>query len=223
MFRGEVPQAHGLGGADACGLYDGVLAVNGVDVLRVVAARHVLYPGVRDVRAGDRVLPAGLLLVVRQVPQVAARWLHPPGDPPQPFGPVPGAGHQARDLRDVLVVFGPAVLPGAGLPRACGDLPDRVAGQFGHPDRDAARLMITVHEPPGAPGVAAGPGQRTEPVVMPQEPLHDMAVTAVIRRHGPGIAGYHPVRSGDGQGAAAARADVGDEGENLDAGQRHGI
>ena len=64
------------GGADAAGLDDGVLAVHGVDVLRVVAARHPAYPGVRDVRAGDGVFPAGLLLVAGQVPQVAARRLH---------------------------------------------------------------------------------------------------------------------------------------------------
>ena len=46
-------------------------------------------PGVRDVGAGDGVLPAGFLLVVRQVPQVAAGRLHwwatsrrPPGQFP---------------------------------------------------------------------------------------------------------------------------------------------
>src|SRR2546421_65961 len=35
-----VPQPQGLGGADPAGLDGGVLAVHGVDVLRVVAARH---------------------------------------------------------------------------------------------------------------------------------------------------------------------------------------
>src|SRR5271170_900601 len=55
---GEVAQAHGLGGADACGLHDGVLAVDHVDVLGVVAAGHAGYPGVRDAGAGDGVLPA---------------------------------------------------------------------------------------------------------------------------------------------------------------------
>ena len=93
-----------------------------------------LDPGVRDVRAGDGVLPAGLLLVVRQVPQVAAGRLDPAGDPAQPVGPVPGAGHQVRDLRDVLVLLGPAVLGDAGLPCACGDLPDGVlVGGGDHP------------------------------------------------------------------------------------------
>src|SRR6516225_1878708 len=72
------------------GLHGSVLAVHGVDVLRVMAAGHAGYPGVRDVRAGDRVLPAGLLLVVGEVPQVAAGRLDPAGDPAQAAGPVPG-------------------------------------------------------------------------------------------------------------------------------------
>ena len=38
-LRWQVAQAHGLRGADAGGLDDGVLAVQHVDVLRVVAAR----------------------------------------------------------------------------------------------------------------------------------------------------------------------------------------
>ena len=37
-LRGEVPQSHGLGRADAARLDGGVLAVQDVDVLRVVAA-----------------------------------------------------------------------------------------------------------------------------------------------------------------------------------------
>ena len=40
-----------------CGLDGGVLAVDGVDVLGVVAAGDVGDPGVRDVRAGDGALP----------------------------------------------------------------------------------------------------------------------------------------------------------------------
>src|SRR2546430_10426347 len=48
-----------LGGAHAAGLDDGVLAVGHVDVLRVVAARDVPDAAVRDVRADDRVPPAG--------------------------------------------------------------------------------------------------------------------------------------------------------------------
>jgi hypothetical protein len=36
----EVPQAHGLGGADAARLDDGVLAVDRVDVLGVVFRRQ---------------------------------------------------------------------------------------------------------------------------------------------------------------------------------------
>ena len=46
-LRREVPQAHGLGGADAVGLDDGVLAVQHVDELGVVAAGHAGDPGVR--------------------------------------------------------------------------------------------------------------------------------------------------------------------------------
>src|SRR5271154_4628718 len=90
----------------------------------VVAARHAGDPGSRDVRAGDGVPPAGLLLVIREIPQVAAGRPDPAGDPPQSVGPVPGAAHQVGDLRDVLVVLDRAVLAGAGLPRAGGDLPD---------------------------------------------------------------------------------------------------
>ena len=60
----EVPQAHGLGGAHASRLDDGVLAVHGVEVLGVVAARDARDPAAGDVRAGDGVLPAGLSLVV---------------------------------------------------------------------------------------------------------------------------------------------------------------
>src|SRR5260370_40275344 len=86
----EVAQAHGLGGADAGGLHDGVLAVDGVDVLRVVAARDAGDAGVGDVRAGDGVLPAGFPLVVRQVSQVPAGRLHPPG------GASTGAPPEAR-------------------------------------------------------------------------------------------------------------------------------
>jgi hypothetical protein len=62
-FRGEVPQAHGLGGADAARLDDGVLAVDGVDVLGVVAAGNAGDADVGDVGAGDGVLPAGLFLI----------------------------------------------------------------------------------------------------------------------------------------------------------------
>src|SRR5947207_7569652 len=87
-FRRQVPQAHGLGGADAAGLDGGVVAVQHVDVLRVVAARDPWYPAVRDVRAGDGVLPAAALLVVGEVLQVPAGRLHPAGDPPQPVRPV---------------------------------------------------------------------------------------------------------------------------------------
>src|SRR5271170_7165162 len=96
-LRREIPQAHGLGGADAAGLDDGVLAVHHVDVLGVVAAGDAAYPGTGDVRAGDGVLPAGLLFVAGQVSQVAAGRLDPAGDPAQPVRPVPGAAHQVRD------------------------------------------------------------------------------------------------------------------------------
>ncbi len=46
--------------------------VQHVEVLGLVAARDAADPGGRDVRAGDRVLPAGLLLVIGEVAQVAA-------------------------------------------------------------------------------------------------------------------------------------------------------
>src|SRR5258708_29702343 len=112
-LRWKVAQAHGLGGADAACLDDVVLAVHGVDVLRVVAARDAREPVAGDVGAGDGVLPAGLLLVVGQVPQVAAGGPHPPRDPPQAGLPGPGAPPQARDLPG-----GPAVLCARRLPGA---------------------------------------------------------------------------------------------------------
>jgi hypothetical protein len=93
----EVPQAHGLGGPDAAGLHDGVLAVDGVDVLGVVAARPAADPAVRDVGAGDGVPPAGLLLIGGEVAHLAAGGLHSPGDPAQPAGPFP-----ARLIRSVI-------------------------------------------------------------------------------------------------------------------------
>jgi hypothetical protein len=46
-------QPHGLGGPEAAGLYDGVLAADYVDALRVVAARAAVDAGIRDVRADD--------------------------------------------------------------------------------------------------------------------------------------------------------------------------
>src|SRR5215469_7836070 len=49
--RRQGAKPHGLGGADAAGLDDGVLAVDDVDVLRVVAARHAADAGSGDVRA----------------------------------------------------------------------------------------------------------------------------------------------------------------------------
>jgi hypothetical protein len=53
---------------------------------------------------------------------MAVGWPHSPGDPSQAVRPVPGPGHQAGDLRDVRVVLGAAVLPGARLPLAGGTL-----------------------------------------------------------------------------------------------------
>ena len=47
VFEGRFAQAHGLGGADAAGLDDGVLAVHDVDVLGVVAAGDAADPAVR--------------------------------------------------------------------------------------------------------------------------------------------------------------------------------
>jgi hypothetical protein len=98
-LRRQVAQPHGLGGADAARLDDGALAVDGVDVLGVVAARDAGDPGVGDVRAGDGVLPAALVLVVGQVPQVPAGRPDPPRDPEEPAGPVPRAACQPGDLR----------------------------------------------------------------------------------------------------------------------------
>jgi hypothetical protein len=51
-FRREVPQAHGLRGADAVGLDGGVVAVQHVDELRVVAARNAGDSAAWDVRVG---------------------------------------------------------------------------------------------------------------------------------------------------------------------------
>ena len=104
----------------------GVLAVGDVDVLGVVAARDAAYPAVRDVRAGDGVPPPGLLLIVREIAHLAAGRFYPAGDPAQAVRPVPGAAHQVRDLRDILVLFDGAVLGDAGLPRVRGELPDRL-------------------------------------------------------------------------------------------------
>ena len=70
-LRWQAAQAHGFRGADAGGLDDRVLAVHHVDVLRVVAAGDALDAGVGDVRADDRVPPAGLLLVGGEVAQPA--------------------------------------------------------------------------------------------------------------------------------------------------------
>ena len=129
-------------------------------------------PAVRDVRAGDGVLPAGLLLVVRQVPQVPAGRLDPPGDPPQAAGPVPGPAHQAGDLGDVLVFLGRAVLAGAGLPRAGGHLPDRVlvgggdhpaAGEQHDPARGGHRQQVLDEIVAGAGPVDADQDLAPEP------------------------------------------------------------
>src|SRR5579884_2074781 len=102
-LRREVPQAHGLGGPDAAGFDDGVLAVGDVDVLGVVAARDAADSAVRDVGAGDGVPPAGLFLVSGEVAHLAAGRLDSAGDPAQPAGPLAGPGHQAGDLGDALV------------------------------------------------------------------------------------------------------------------------
>src|SRR5256714_14945880 len=85
---------------------------------------HPLDPFLGDVRADDRVLPAGLLLIGGELLQVPAGWLHSPGDPAQPVRPVPGPAHQARDLRDVGVLPGAPVLGDAWLPRLLRDFPD---------------------------------------------------------------------------------------------------
>jgi hypothetical protein len=101
-------------------------------------ARNALLAAVAGCVAADgRLLPAlaaGLLLPGGEVAHLAAGRLHPPHDPPQAFGPVPGADHQVRDLRDVLVLLGRAVLGGAGLPRVRRDQLDGVlVGGGDHP------------------------------------------------------------------------------------------
>src|SRR4029077_14531208 len=58
-LRWQVPQAQGLRGPDTAGLHDSVLAVHGVDVLGMMAARDAGNPAVGVVRAGDGVPPAG--------------------------------------------------------------------------------------------------------------------------------------------------------------------
>ena len=47
VLVGRFAQSHGLGGADAVGLDGGVVAVEHVDELRVVAARDAVDPGDR--------------------------------------------------------------------------------------------------------------------------------------------------------------------------------
>ena len=95
-LRWQAAQAHGLRGADAGGLDAGVLAVHDVDVLRVVAAGNALDPGIGDVRAGDRVPPAGLLLVGGEVAHLPAGRLDAADDPAQAAGPVLRPGSSGR-------------------------------------------------------------------------------------------------------------------------------
>jgi hypothetical protein len=84
----SVAQAGGLSGTDAV-LDDGMLAVQHVDELDVPAARDAFQPFVRDIGAGDRVLPAGLLLLGGEVLQVPAGRPDPADDPAEPGRPVP--------------------------------------------------------------------------------------------------------------------------------------
>jgi hypothetical protein len=110
------------------------LAVGDVNVLGVMAARDAGDPAVWDVGAGDRVPPAGLLLIGSQVRHLPAGRLCSAGDPAQPAGPLAGPGHQAGDLGDVLVLLDGAVLPGARLPRELRDAHDRrLVGAGDHP------------------------------------------------------------------------------------------
>jgi hypothetical protein len=107
---GKVPQAHGLRGSHPV-LDDGVLAVQHVDELGVVAAGHAGYPaGGRDVGDDDGVPPAGGALAGGQVPHLAAGRFRAPHDPPQPIGPPGGPAQQVGDLGDVLVLLDGAVL-----------------------------------------------------------------------------------------------------------------
>ena len=74
---------------------------------------------------------------------MAAGRFHAAGDRPQAARPVPGAAHQAGELRDVLVLIGRAVLTGPGFPRVRGNLHDR--GLVGGGDHPAAGEQ---HGPP---------------------------------------------------------------------------
>src|SRR5690348_3111919 len=143
-LRRKAAQPGGLPRPDAV-LDNGVLAVQHVDELGMPAPGNAFQPFPGDIRAGNRVLPAGLLLIGGEVLQVPAGRPDPADDPAQAGRPVPGPAHQAGDLRDVAVVFGVPVLGDAGLPRLGRDLPDVVlvgpgdspaAGEIELPARD---------------------------------------------------------------------------------------
>ena len=123
--------------------------------------------------------------------------LHAAGDPAEAAGPVPGAAHQARDLRDVLVLLGAAILGGAGLPRVLRDLPDGVlvgggdhppAGEQHGPPRGGQGQQV-LHE------LVAGAGPVNADEDLLPEPGRDLPdrrgqhVPVVGERVRPGVAG----------------------------------
>src|SRR5207237_4221255 len=99
-----------------------------------------------------------------------------PRDPAEAFGPVPRAGHQAGDLRDVLVVLGGAVLGGAGLPCAGGDLADGVlvGGHDGPPAGEQRFLLRGGQGEQVADEVVAGAGAVDADQDPPPEPGGDL-------------------------------------------------
>ena len=107
-------------------LDDGVLAVQHIDELGVVAAGNVLDPGVRDVGDDDGVPPAGGPLEGGQVPGLPPRRPGAAHDPPQPGRPSGGPAEQLGDLGDVLVLPHDSVLVQPGLPGGGGQQPDRL-------------------------------------------------------------------------------------------------
>ena len=129
----QVAQAHGLAGVHLV-LHDGVLAVQHVDELDVVAPRHAGYPADgRDVGDDDGVPPAGGALERGQVPALPPRRLGAPHDPPQPAGPSGGPAEQVGDFGDVLVFLRGTVVvhrgvPGGGPHRPCGPGPTLATG-----------------------------------------------------------------------------------------------
>jgi hypothetical protein len=119
-LRGQVRQPHVLVGADV--VFDlGVVAVQCVEELDLVGAGDA--PHVSDVRRGDRIPPAGLLLEGGQLLHVPPGGAHAADDQPHALRPAV-TGVQVGQLRD-LVAPGGRRLASARSPRHFGELPDR--------------------------------------------------------------------------------------------------